>query len=160
MKTHWKKLRNPNYIGSYELADGDGKYNDLTVTIESVLKETVLGADGKSDQCMVAKLKENKPFILNATNAKVIAAMYGDFVEDWSGKKITLTVKRVKAFGAFHDALRVVPSKPAPPVMDENNALFTKILERVKDGTATIEQVEQSYTLSTNAKKMLTDAKV
>ena len=42
MKTHWKKLRNPNYIGSYELADGDGKYNELTVTIESVLKETPL----------------------------------------------------------------------------------------------------------------------
>ena len=47
--------------------------------------------------------------ILNATNIKMLCGILGSpFIEDWYGRKIELTVSKVKAFGEIHDALRIV----------------------------------------------------
>jgi len=111
LKTHWKKLRNPNYIGSYELMDGTDN-PELIVTIDKVVKEMVKGSDGKDEECTVAYLKDQKPMILNSTNSKTIESIAkSPFIEDWSGQKVMLFVKRIKAFGEFVDALRI---KEAP----------------------------------------------
>jgi len=159
MKTNWKKGIDPNYIGSHELDNGDGTYREAIATITKAVIEETKTQEGKV--AVVLYLKEFKPVILNATNGKAMKAMYGRYIEDWVGKKITLYVQKgVKAFGDVTDAIRIKKQKPALPTMDENNPLFSKIVERIKDGTATIEQVEQTYTLPSNAKKILTDAKV
>ncbi len=63
-KTHWKKLENPDYIGAYSLENG----KDLIVTIDSVKRELVTGQGGKKEECTIAYLKGQKPFILNRTN--------------------------------------------------------------------------------------------
>ena len=80
MKTHWKKLFNPNYLGSYSLDPGQ----ELILTISEVKTEMVKNTDGKEESCMVCYWKEDeKPMILNKTNAKATAKATGsNYVED------------------------------------------------------------------------------
>lgn len=102
-KTHWKKLTDPRFIGAHDLD------KDFTVTIESIKKEMVKGMDGKEEMLVVARFeKAKKPMILNKTNMKIIAKnLESNFIEDWTGKSITLYAAKVKAFGEFVDAIRV-----------------------------------------------------
>lgn len=114
-KTHWKKLKNNNYIGAYTLEPGC----DLILTIKAVVKDNIVGEDGKKEQGTLLYFNEiDKPMVLNSTNAKTIVAIYGTpYVEEWVGKKIQLYATKVKAFGEMVEALRIrkfVP-KQAPP---------------------------------------------
>lgn len=109
MKTHWKKLTNPNYLGAYSIEDG----RDLVLTIKYVKEEQVIGTDGKKDDCVVAYFYENKPMILNATNMKTITKLFGTpYIEEWIGRKIQVGVENVKAFGDIVEALRVRKTLP------------------------------------------------
>lgn len=109
MKTHWKKAFNPDYLGAYSLDEG----KDLIVTIDRVETRMVKNTDGKEEQCLVAVLKNEKPFILNKTNCKTITKLLGSaFIEDWVGKSIQIGADRVKAFGDTVEALRVRPKLP------------------------------------------------
>ena len=109
-KTHFKKLQNPDFLGTYALEDG----KDMVLTIDYVRQEKVTGSDGKSEDLPVCHWKEQqKPMILNSTNIKMIAKLLGSpYIEDWSGKKIQIGSERVKAFGDVVDALRVRKSLP------------------------------------------------
>ena len=108
-ETHWKKLTNPNYLGSYAFAPGEEKI----VTIDHVVQEDVIGAEGKSSLCIVAYLENEKPLILNKTNCKAISKLLGTpYIEEWAGHRITLAVQQVKAFGEDVDAVRVRPRLP------------------------------------------------
>lgn len=103
--THWKKLTNPNYIGAHDFQPNQ----ELAVIIESIATELVKNADGKSEQCIVAKLRgAKKPIILNKTNCKIITKLLGTpYIEEWTGGKIILYVAKVKAFGEIVEAIRV-----------------------------------------------------
>jgi hypothetical protein len=110
--THWKKLTNPNYIGSHDLEQGQ----ELKVTIESVSTEMVKCFDGKAlkeESCIVAKLKgAKKPLILNKTNCKIIARNFDTpYIEQWAGKTIIMYIAKVRAFGETVDAIRIKNSK-------------------------------------------------
>lgn len=109
--THWKKLHNPDYIGAYILDPG----KDLVLTINYVKNEMVTGTDGKKEECTVIHFTEDeKPMILNATNAKTIEKIYRTpYVEEWGGKKIQLYAEKIKAFGELVEALRIRPFQPA-----------------------------------------------
>ena len=105
MKTHWKKLTNPDYLGAYALEEG----KDIVLTINFVREEKVTGTDGKKDDCVVCHFSERvKPMILNATNMKTITKIFGTpYIEEWAGRKIQIGIEKVKAFGDVVDALRV-----------------------------------------------------
>lgn len=107
--THWKKLTNPNYIGAYDLQPGQ----EVKITIKSVAKELVKGADGKEESCIVAKLEgTQKPMILNKTNCKIITKVLDTpYIEEWTGKSIIIYPAKVKAFGEMVDSLRVKNQK-------------------------------------------------
>jgi hypothetical protein len=107
--THWKKLTNPNYIGSHDLQPGQ----EVKVTIKSVAQELVKGPDGKEEQCIVAQLEgAKKPMILNKTNCKIISRVLDTpYIEQWSGCSIIIYSAKVKAFGEMVDALRVKNQK-------------------------------------------------
>ena len=110
-KTHWKKLQNPDYLGSYALQPGE----EMVLTIKSVAKGSVVGADGKKSEEAIMHFKETgvKPMILNATNQKIIQKIYKTpYIEDWVDKKIQIYVAQVKAFGDIVDALRIRPFIP------------------------------------------------
>ncbi len=106
MRTHWKKLTNPNFLGAYAFDQGEEKL----VTIDRVSEETITGTDGRADSCMVLyfRQKDIKPLILNRTNAKTIERLTeSPFIEDWEGHSIVLVVRTVSAFGSEVDAVRV-----------------------------------------------------
>jgi uncharacterized protein with PIN domain len=110
-KTHWKQLVNLDYIGAYAL-NGE----DLTLTIRTVRREIVTGANGKKEECMVMYWAESgyKPMILNRTNAKTISGVCGSsYVEDWAGKRITLYPTTTKFGGEVVECLRVRATAPA-----------------------------------------------
>lgn len=108
--THWKKLTNPNYIGSHDLQPGQ----ELKITIESVSQEMIKGQDGKEEMAIVAKIVgAKKPMILNKTNCKIISKVHETpYIEQWSGKSIIIYSAKVKAFGEMVEALRVKNVKP------------------------------------------------
>jgi hypothetical protein len=145
-KTHWKKLTNTNYLGSYALQPG----KDLVVTITNVKKEMVKDATGSDSECLIVHLQNQKPLICNKTNAKAIAKATGSpFIEDWSGKQIALYIASVRAFGETVDGLRVRPTavSETPTVKKKplTNDEFKKLLEAIKSGKYTVEKAIDSF---------------
>jgi len=114
-KTHIDKLRNPNYLGGWDLMDANGKTIDKIVTIKEIKNESVFNQKSQiEEQVITLMFNECKPIILNATNRKTLKKVTGtDYIEDMIGKKIQLTTKRIKAFGEFHDAIRIATTKPS-----------------------------------------------
>jgi hypothetical protein len=155
-KTHWKKLTNPNYIGSYALDPNE----ERIVTIEKVVRETVKDQNGKEEECTVAHLKGEKPLILNKTNCKIITKVYGTpYIEEWAGKQIKLYVTQVKAFGDTVDALRIRQEKPVQkkPDLRPDHPKWDQAKQAIAYGNATIEQIKKHYSISaTNEKNLIT----
>lgn len=144
-KTHWKRLMNPDYIGAYFLPPGE----DVTVTIDYVVREQITGTGGKKEECTVAHLRGVKPFILNATNSKSIARLYGNYIEDWAGKQITIYATTTKMGGETVECLRVRPKvavRVSPAITTER---FEKALESIAAGQYTAEQLRKSFNLTT-----------
>lgn len=104
MGTHWKKLTNTNYFGSWDIEDG----KDMIVRITEVRQETVTNQQGR-EELIVAHLDGGlKPLILNKTNCKAIEKALGTpIIENWAGRKIQLYTEKVAAFGEITDAVRV-----------------------------------------------------
>ena len=109
-ETHWKKLINPDYLGAYSLDPG----KDIVLTIGSVRKEMVTGADGKKEECIVCRWQEDqKPMILNVTNCKTISKLLKTpYIERWAGHRIQIGAEMVSAFGEKVEALRVRKQLP------------------------------------------------
>jgi hypothetical protein len=108
MKTHFKLMNNTEYLGSWDLMDDNGNIKNRTFKIIKVEKREVFDGNGKSENLPVLFLENSKPMILKPTNMKTIAKyLKSPFIEDWSGASVEITVKKIKAFGEMHDALRV-----------------------------------------------------
>lgn len=116
--TNINKLRNPNYLGSWDLQDTSGKMIDIIVTIKEVTKEEAFNMQAQAkEEVVTVHFNEVKPMILNSTNLKMIVKVTGtEYIEQMVGKKIQLTTKKVKAFGEIHDAIRIV-NKPSSQLM-------------------------------------------
>lgn len=116
-ETHWKKLTNPNYLGSWDIPAGG-----ITVTIRSVEQKRIFNQSKNAEEaCVVAEFiePEYKPMVVNKTNCKEIQKITGTpYIEKWAGARIEITVKKVKAFGELVDALRVAPATSAPTCAD------------------------------------------
>lgn len=152
--THWKKLTNPLYMGSYSLLPGEEK----VVKIISVAKEKVIGTDGKETECVVAKLKDEKPIILNKTNMKTLTKVFGTpFIEQWVNQKVTVFTDKVQAFGDKVEALRIRPTKPLLPELTPDSAKWEGAVNALKAKTHTIETIEKQYRLSPENKALLNE---
>ena len=91
------------YIEGDSLAD-----REVTLTMTTVTTEDLPTYNGQTESKLVLHFKESdKGLILNKTNARAIAKLYGPETDDWDGERITLYTERVKAFGEFHNAVRV-----------------------------------------------------
>ena len=116
-KTHYKSLMNPNYMGSFAFQPGEVKI----LTIKSVAKEMVQNQTGKEECLVIHFVEDELPLIANKTNCKTIEKLYGTaYIEEWVGKKIQLSVRKVQAFGDVVDAVRVMNAMPgADPICEE-----------------------------------------
>lgn len=91
MARDYRTMFDKDFIGSWDLFDKAGNPVDAVVTIDSVTVEEITGEGGRKDNCPVMRMQgKKKGFILNVTNCRSIAGMYGNDVDGWVGKKITL----------------------------------------------------------------------
>ena len=143
-KTHWKKLINPNYLGAYSLEEGE----DLTVKIDFVQVEEIIGTGGKKDTGSVMHLVNQKPMILNSTNSKTIAKLYGPYIEDWQGKLITLFASTTKMAGETVECLRIRPKvaeRKAQPITD---ARLDAAIKSIIEGTYKTDKLRANFALT------------
>jgi hypothetical protein len=110
--THWKKLVDTNFLGSYSFDDVVGAGTVATISKIS-REETYNPQTSKKEMCTVATFRENiKPMILNKTNCKTIQVLSGTpFVEKWVGLAIKIVVEKVKVKGELILALRIAKEK-------------------------------------------------
>jgi hypothetical protein len=160
MKTHFKKLRNPNYLGAWDLSDEKGETKNKIVTITEVKKDQVFDGNGKQEECVVMHFQGLKPMVMNATNLKTVSkVLQTPFIEEWAGKKIELTVRKVKAFGDVHDALRVVEKRIVVEQVDVKKCISildaAKSLDELKSNWASLNKDEQGDPLVVKRKDEL-----
>jgi hypothetical protein len=147
MLTHWKKLRNPDYLGAYALQPNE----ELVLTIKKAGVETILGVEGKKEDELVIHFNEDyKPMIVNATNAKTIAKVHKTpYVEEWIGKKIQIYARRIRAFGEDMDALRVRDFIPQTKEVDVAKAVAiinqADSLDALKKAYSSLTKEEQGH---------------
>jgi len=156
-KTHWRKLRNPDYLGSWSIPDGE----DLIVTILSVTNEMVKGSNGKEDGCTVAYLKDQKPMIVNAKNGTMIRnILESPFIEDWIGKSVQLYATQTKVAGEWVDCFRVRDFLPKQPekrkfiLKDDDKKNFDKLKKAVSEGHQ-INDILEKWDLTDNQIELL-----
>ena len=149
-KTHFRKLKSFDYLGSWDLMTDTGDFKEIVATVKSASNKEIIGNGGRTSNEMVVHFEEYQPMIVNNTNLKaLIKACESPYVEDWKGKKVNIFVAQVKAFGENHDALRV---KPIPAVITKPN--FTKeLFEKAKKAKATIEKIKKAYNVSSEIEK-------
>lgn len=113
---------NEVFSGDYLKAQ-DLRGKSVRVTISTVtLKEF---EDGK--KLIINFEGKDKSLVCNKTNASIIQEVLGsDDTDDWEGKSITLTTKKVEFQGNLVPAIRVLleerapaPRPTAPPVDDD-----------------------------------------
>lgn len=126
LKGDFRKFMDKNFLGSWDVPEGE----DLTLTIDHCEQNEVKNERG-AEQKLVMYFKESgfKPMILNTVNSEAISEAYGSKrVEDWEGKRISITTERVKAFGSMKDALRIRPYKPkiTEEVCDECGQMISR----------------------------------
>jgi hypothetical protein len=101
------------YLKAHDLG---GK--SYTLTIARVTLETVGFGQQEERKLAIAFEKATKLMLLNRTNAMIIASLFGPETDMWIGKAITIYSARVKAFGTWHDALRVKEQIPAKTIQN------------------------------------------
>lgn len=91
------------------------------VTIKTITKKTMKNRDGEDEVKPVIFFNEmEKGMVLNKTNAEIIASLYGNTLEDWTGERVQLHSVMVEAFGKRQPAIRVAEQKP---VTDKSKVL-------------------------------------
>ena len=154
-KTHWRKLQNPDYIGSWDL---DGK--DKTVKILNVITKNITGIKGTTKETILV-LENSKPMIVNVTNQLMIQGLYTAFVEDWTGKLITLYPTVTKVRGDEMDCIRirkVVPKSTTPDKPKKakiNNERLQQAFNKIDSGDFTKEQLLTKFDLTPEQKTLL-----
>jgi hypothetical protein len=136
--THYKTLLENEFIGQWDLADGEGGFKRSVVCIEKVARyvpkrrkrKQVMNLDGtakkdtrgqdvyeeeKNKKLAIYFRGKRKPALFGPTVQAVIAGLYGSAIEGWIGKHITLYVDPEVKFGTTKTGgLRVESRKPNP----------------------------------------------
>lgn len=122
--THWKNLfpTKTMLLGSHNLNEGE----ELVAKIVEIKPEAIKDQNGKEEVLPVLKFENAPPMVLNITNTRTIASLYGERYDQWQGKSIQLFAAKVKAFGVEQTALRV---RPVIPETGEDITHHIKALE-------------------------------
>lgn len=106
---HWKSMMDREWLFAFDLQG-----REVVVTIGEVKAGTLIGEGGrKSKKPVVRFTGKDKPLALNSTNAKTIAAMYGNDTDAWIGKRITIYPTTTEMGGQTVECIRVRPQVPS-----------------------------------------------
>ena len=103
----YRKMYDKDYLGAWDI---EGK--DFTLKIREVKQGDLQSAGGKSKRPVVMFDGAEKGLVLNKTNGKTIAALYGTKTEAWVGKSITIYATKTQMAGEEVDCIRVRPMVP------------------------------------------------
>ncbi|AUR84274.1 coil containing protein [Vibrio phage 1.052.A._10N.286.46.C3] len=121
--THWKNLfeKKSMLLGSHNLNPGE----ELVLQIQSVSIQKIKNQNGKDESVPVVQFVNANPMVLNITNARMLASLYGELHECWVGRYIQLYSADIKVKGEAMTALRIRPKVPSVGVNfdAEENAL-------------------------------------
>lgn len=95
---------NEVYGGNYLKAEDIKEHGPVRVVVESV---TIMDADDGKKKAVLHFRGKDKSLPLNITNANMVAELYGDEMDDWEGKRLTLYVCKVDFQGKRVDAIRI-----------------------------------------------------
>lgn len=135
-KTPWQKAFNPNYLGSWSLADGE----ELTTKVTHASIQQVRNQSGTDDKVVIHLEKApgngiKLPMIIgNKESARAMEKIAkSPYIEDWVGAIVTIYVKQgVKAFGGgTTEALRI-KAPAAKKRLDEKR--FDKMVQAIESG--------------------------
>lgn len=102
-------MKSTEAFPSNYLKTADVSGNGETYVMSTVIKEKFTDPETKeTEEKPVLSFEDTeKSLILNKTNWKRIAKIYGDNSEAWRGQKIKLRLESVESFGETVDAIRV-----------------------------------------------------
>lgn len=107
--SHWRSMFDNKYLGNWDLPEG----RDVAVVIERVEAGTLTSQGGRTDKKPIVFFQgKEKGLALNKTNAKCIAAMYGNDTARWAGKAIALYVTQTSSPDGLVQCIRVRPTPP------------------------------------------------
>lgn len=95
------------YLGAWDL-----KGRDVDVTIVKVEARTLKNKQGSNRKPVIFVKGSDRGVVINKTNGKTIAAIYGKDTTKWVGKRITLYATTTSAGGETVDCIRVRPEPP------------------------------------------------
>ena len=99
------------YLGSWDIPDGG-----IVATISRCEQGSIpiVGTPRKERKPLLYFEGQEKPMILNATNMKAVAGLYGFEVSAWRGQQVELVVALVQDNkGNMVNAIRISPRRPA-----------------------------------------------
>ena len=103
----YRSLFDSDYLANWDLD------KDTTVQITKVEVAEIASHNGDKERRPLVYFKSaKKAMVLNKTNGKLIAGMYGPNTDDWRGKRITLYPTTCEAFGDTVGCIRVRPKVP------------------------------------------------
>lgn len=140
IKTHWLQSPNKNYLGHWDLPNGQ----DLILTIKSAQWEEVKNPITNSSEAkrVIRFVEDVKPMICNQTNAQSILDCTGEkFMEDSIGKKIKLCVSTVRVKKCETDCIRVVKCQQSDLQDLINVAQLKELQELIDNSTKTTEEI-------------------
>jgi len=120
-----------------------------------------MNADGRNEECLVAYLENQKPLIVNKTNAKAIAKVVGsNYIEEWIACSISLYIANVKAFGEVVEAVRVRTTKPKVQASKRKlkDDEFKKLVKAVAEGSYNVEDALANFVLNEAQRSILIQA--
>lgn len=98
---------------------------DVTLTIKKAYPDDVVGEQGRKTRKPVLEFvepKSKKRLVLNKTNGKTVARLYGTDARLWEGKRITLYPTTTQLGGETVECIRIRPVAPdATTIKDAGN---------------------------------------
>lgn len=108
------------YLAAHDLQGKDANLTILRVDVEelktergSEKKPIVRFVETRAKAEKAGDVSKEKRWVMNKTCALVIAAMHGNEIENWKGKRVTLYPTKAQAFGKTVDCIRVRETAPA-----------------------------------------------
>ena len=95
-------------LGSQNLNEGE----ELIARICNVEIQAIKNTNGKEEHVPVVQFENAPPMVLNVTNSRTIASLYGEHYDQWKGNSIQIYATKVKAFGVEQMALRIREARP------------------------------------------------
>ena len=103
--SHFMKMFDGRFVGSWDLEGHD----EVIVTIDDVIVVEIhnMETNKPENKPALSFVKGKKGLVLNKTNARAIAEIYGADTDKWKGKKIALYATTCRAFGKQVECVRI-----------------------------------------------------